>query len=118
VIALLEDTGAIIDGADSGKRALDMISQSHYDFILMDLHMPNMDGFETTVLIRELEKKWGRRIPIVALTADSGAEARQRCFEVGMDDFMNKPVEYVSLIQTLSHYLKHIERMTPQSSTV
>ncbi|MDR0410445.1 MAG: PAS domain-containing protein [Treponema sp.] len=111
VIALLEDTGAIIDAADSGKKALAAISQNRYDFILMDLHMPNMDGFEATKLIRKLEKKWGRRIPIVALTADSGADVRRRCFESGMDDFMHKPVEYTVLLQMLSHYLKYRERM-------
>jgi PAS domain S-box-containing protein len=112
VIALLEETGAIIDGADSGKRAVEMVLQSYYDFILMDLHMPNMDGFEATSSIREVEKNWKRHIPIVALTADSGADVRRRCFEAGMDDFMNKPVEYATLIQMLSHYLKHTERMS------
>jgi PAS domain S-box-containing protein len=112
VIALLEDTGAIIEGADSGARALEMLSRNYYDFILMDLHMPNMDGFETTALIRELERSWGRRIPIVALTADSGADVKRSCFEAGMDDFMNKPVEYAVLLQTLSRYLKHTAKGT------
>ncbi|MDR0644168.1 MAG: PAS domain-containing protein [Treponema sp.] len=111
VITLLEDTGAVIDSADSGEKSLKMVLQNYYDFILMDLHMPTMDGFEATTRIRELEKDWGRHIPIVALTADSGVDVRHRCFEAGMDDFINKPVEYAVLLQTVSRYLKHTGRL-------
>ena len=87
---LLERMGHQVDTAWDGQQAVTAVERTEYDLVLMDCQMPNMDGYEATLAIRRLEH--GRRLPIVAMTANATAEDRQRCLDAGMDDFLAKPV--------------------------
>ena len=93
VEAMLTRLGCIVEVAADGHAALGAATHRRYDLILMDCHMPQMDGFEATRRIRDDEFERGRgHTPIVALTADALAGDRERCIESGMDDYMTKPV--------------------------
>ena len=96
---LLEKMGCEVDIANDGIDAVDMFVESKYDMVFMDCQMPNMDGFEATSRIRELES--GSRTPIIALTANSLPEDRARSFNAGMDEFLTKPVAKEQLQQAL-----------------
>src|SRR5690606_37682872 len=72
-----------------------------FDVIFMDVQMPEMDGFEATQKIRELEQKTGRHTPIVAMTAHAIAGDRERCLDAGMDDYISKPLEKAELLELL-----------------
>ncbi|MCR5741301.1 MAG: response regulator [Gammaproteobacteria bacterium] len=103
--SLLEDRNAIIDVAEDGKIAFDMFSSSkenYYNVILMDLRMPNMNGFEATEAIRALNRKDAKKIPIIALTADAFAEDAKKCLDVGMNAHLSKPVDIELLEKTLA----------------
>ena len=100
-------TGWTIDEAEDGKAALARLGEMLPDLILLDLMMPEMDGFETTRGIREHEKAKGTpRTPIIALTALSLNGARERCIEAGMDDYLSKPLEIKPLAATLGKWTK------------
>lgn len=88
---LLEKMGCMVDIADDGVVAVKMFRRSPYDVVFMDCQMPNMDGFEATSKIREMESDKSHT-PIIALTANSLPEDRARSFEVGMDEFLTKPI--------------------------
>jgi len=100
----LEGTSATLDVAKNGKLALEMFSNTDYDLILMDVNMPIMDGLEATTRLRQSEK--GRTVPIVALTASATPEDAERCFDVGMDALMIKPIQRMQLLEKLSKQLK------------
>ncbi|MGQ1947359.1 response regulator [Geofilum sp. OHC36d9] len=85
--------GFSIDVANNGVEALDKVSDKNYDLILMDLMMPVMDGFEATRLIRTREKSLGGHTPIIGLTANTFDADREKCLEIGMDEFMSKPFD-------------------------
>lgn len=90
---LLEQDGCRVDSAADGRAGVKMASEFHYDLILMDLHMPSLDGLEATGLIRADERRRGLSpVPMVALTAHAMEEFRERCLDVGMDDYVTKPV--------------------------
>ena len=76
----------------------------YYDIVFMDCHMPVMDGFEATRRIRAAERPGGDAPVIVALTADSLASDRQRCLDVGMNDFLTKPVSSSQLSATIERW--------------
>jgi len=96
---LLEKRGHRVAVAASGREALDWLDREGFDLILMDVQMPDMDGLETTAVIREREKKTGGYTPIVALTAHSMKGDRERCLAAGMDNYINKPVEAAKLLE-------------------
>jgi CheY-like chemotaxis protein len=89
---MLRKLGCEVDVVGDGAAAREAASQRRYDLVFMDCHMPVMDGFEATRLIREDERDGGGHVPIVALTADALAGDRERCLESGMDDHLTKPV--------------------------
>jgi PAS domain S-box-containing protein len=83
--------------ARDGRAALELALQGTSDLLLLDLHMPEMDGFDVVHAIRERERETGQHLPIIALTARSSARDRERCLAAGMDEFMSKPIEAAEL---------------------
>ena len=109
----LEQMGCQIEEAANGQKAIDIFRPDRYDLILMDLHMPQMDGYEASRQIRLAEQAVGNvaRIPIVALTASESEEAKERCWQVGMDGYLSKPFQIDNLIA-------EIERLRPDFQPV
>ncbi len=104
-VRLLERFGCCADVAGDGAQAVEMASQFHYDFILMDCHMPAMDGIEATREIRRREAiSANRHTPIVALTASVGDDDRHGCYAAGMDAFINKPIKPKDLGDVIQRY--------------
>ncbi len=89
----------------NGLEAIESYSKGGFDLILMDCQMPELDGYEATIRIRDLEKKSGKHIPIVALTANALKEDEDHCRAVGMDDFIAKPTKLDILRRVLSKWL-------------
>ncbi|MGB0581868.1 MAG: response regulator, partial [Limisphaerales bacterium] len=89
---LLSQRGHHVTVAENGKVAVDAYAQEDYDLILMDIHMPFMDGFDATAAIREQELASDSHIPIIALTANAMKGDRERCLEAGMDGYLAKPI--------------------------
>jgi len=98
---LLERLGCAVETVTDGAQAVRSLSLQPYDLVLMDAHMPVMDGFEATRKIREQEGAGGRRVRIVALTASATVEDRDRCLAAGMDGFLTKPVTLDTLRDAL-----------------
>ncbi|MCI5060680.1 MAG: ATP-binding protein [Alphaproteobacteria bacterium] len=92
------------DIEENGILAVDAFKKGSYDLILMDCHMPEMSGYEATDAIRDLEKKSGAHIPIVALTADAMPGTREKCLKAGMDDYLDKPIDSDKLKVILSRW--------------
>ncbi|AGX87219.1 signal transduction histidine kinase [Candidatus Symbiobacter mobilis CR] len=116
---LLTQLGATVATASDGQQAVTQITGgSTPDLILMDLHMPTMDGYEATERIRQWEAIHARaRIPIVALTAGAFEQDRQRCLAIGMDDFLTKPVNVSLLRQTILRHVPHARSVNEGSAT-
>lgn len=98
---MLEGEGCQVSVATDGSQVLEKFDLSVFDLVLMDCHMPNMDGYETTRRIRRREENTGRRLPIVALTASVMASETALCREVGMDAYIAKPVRRPELVAVL-----------------
>jgi two-component system sensor histidine kinase/response regulator len=104
--AMLQPFGLHLSFADNGQLGVEAVQRERFDLILMDCLMPVLDGFAATLAIRAWQLAEGQpRTPIIALTANAYAEIRQRCTEVGMDDFLSKPIVRDSLLATLQKYL-------------
>ncbi len=114
-VAMLEPLGFEVDVADNGYEALNKMEKSEYDLILMDCQMPEMDGFETTKHIRKNEHK-DRHIPVIALTASILPEEKSRCFEVGMDDYLTKPLDKEIFYSVLDRWLPKSELLSANNS--
>lgn len=99
---LLERDGHTVQVALDGALAFEAVHRERFDLILMDIHMPVLDGISATEKIREYELTQGRRTPIVALSAGVLPEERNRCIAAGMDAFLAKPIDIVELRQTLA----------------
>ncbi len=90
--AILAKLGCSVEVAADGRQAIELFVGSEFDLILMDCHMPNMDGFSATREIRALGAR-GENVPIIALTADVLESSRERCLEAGMNDYLSKPID-------------------------
>ncbi|MBX2861054.1 MAG: CHASE domain-containing protein [Vampirovibrio sp.] len=101
-INILEDAGYRVKVAGDGKEALAIFQGETFDIIFMDVHMPEMDGFEATVAIRDMEKTTGRHIPIVALTANAIQGDREKCLAAGMDDYISKPFKSQDVLEVVA----------------
>lgn len=104
VYSYLTDLGHNVDIATDGTTALYAMHKHHYQLVLMDVNMPNMDGIEATRQWRRLEKDKHKHLPIIALTAKATSEDRDRCSEAGMDDFLTKPVNETRLKEIITKY--------------
>jgi CheY-like chemotaxis protein/anti-sigma regulatory factor (Ser/Thr protein kinase) len=98
---ILEKEGFEVDIVETGSEAVKAVEENDYAFVLMDIQMPEMDGYDATKLIREAEKDSDKHIPIIALTASAMEEDRDLCFQAGMDDYVSKPVDKDDLIRAL-----------------
>lgn len=85
--------GFEIEPARTGQEAVELWEAGDYDIILMDLQMPRLDGISATRIIRQKEQERGGHIPIVAMTANTFDEDRDRCFAAGMDGYISKPLD-------------------------
>ena len=115
----LKRLGHEVTAVASGVQALEAVAATPYAVVLMDCRMPEMDGMEATRRIRETEAGAGRRMPIVAVTANAMEADREACFDAGMDDFLTKPVMMESLRAVLDRFVLGIveeTKATPASS--
>jgi len=102
---LLAKHGHTVVIASNGHEALAKLGQESFDLVLMDVQMPEMDGFEATAIIRAREKETGAHIPIVAMTARAMRGDREKCFESGMDDYVTKPVNLAELSRAIERVM-------------
>ena len=89
----------------NGRQAVEALSHQGFDLVLMDVQMPEMDGFTATMRIRALEKQTGRHVPIIAMTAHAMRGDRERCLESGMDDYVPKPISSAALLEAIRRTL-------------
>jgi CheY-like chemotaxis protein len=104
---MLEKKGHDLTAVENGKEALNAMENGLFDLILMDVQMPVMDGFEATVAIRKKEEATGTHIPIIAMTAHAMKGDRERCLEVGMDDYVTKPLNPEEVFQRIEEAMKN-----------
>ena len=110
---LLSEPGLIVDVAENGQRAVEMFDEkpeNYYDFILMDVQMPVMNGREAAKAIRRLPRKDAGEILIFALSADAFVEDERRSLESGMNGHYAKPVDFEALQQNVGAILREKER--------
>jgi two-component system, sensor histidine kinase and response regulator len=99
--AILRQNGHTLVHAADGVEAVEISRSESFDLILMDVQMPEMDGFEAARRIRQAEHETGRHTPIVALTAHAMDGDRERCLEAGMDDYLSKPLKKADMLALL-----------------
>ncbi len=104
-IHLLQKRGHSVTAVKNGEEAVDTLSNGGFDLVLMDLEMPEMDGFEATAAIREREAAGADHVPIIALTAHSMKGDRERCLAAGMDDYLSKPIKAADLFQKIERLM-------------
>ncbi|MEQ8171512.1 MAG: response regulator [Candidatus Eremiobacterota bacterium] len=107
-VNILQKYGYRIDTVSNGREVLEALAKCHYNLILMDLQMPEMDGFTATRHIRLREEREGGHIPVIAMTAHAMKEHRKKCFDAGMDDYITKPMEGRVIFQAVERVLKKI----------
>ena len=108
-IEILEEEGVIIDSAEDGDIAVEMMKNAEdgrYDLILMDIQMPRMNGYEATKAIRKLPGTYAASVPIIAMTANAFDEDKQNAYAAGMNGHIAKPIDVSKLLNTISEILK------------
>jgi len=103
---VLEKGGYEVIPASDGESALKLLSENKYDIILMDIQMPELNGYEVAKKFREMEKISGEYTPILAMTANSLAGDREKSLESGMDDYIAKPLNMVEINARIEALLK------------
>ena len=106
-LGILQIQGYSVTVVNNGREALQAHASGEFDLILMDCHMPEVDGFEATREIRERERASGKHVPIVALTANAMAHDREECLNAGMDDHLSKPFSMQTLKDMLERWMPH-----------
>ena len=110
---MLEKLGCRVDIAANGQEAINAVVNRSYDVLLMDCEMPEMDGFTATRQIRARETDSGHRLPIVAMTANTSVEDRERCLDAGMDDHICKPVQFDELLTAMLKWTQEAKVNAP-----
>jgi len=103
-IRLLEKRGHHVVLAKNGEEALGALAQRRFDLVLMDVHMPDMDGIKATMAIREKENSTGLHQPVIAMTASAMTGDRERFLAAGMDGYLSKPIDLQKLDEVLAVY--------------
>jgi len=103
---LLEKQGYQVEVAGSGREAVEKFRHNGFQAVLMDVQMPDMDGFEATAAIREIEKAGGRRVPVIAMTAHALKGDRERCLASDMDGYVSKPLRTGELLRALEQFTR------------
>jgi len=112
-LALLSNVGLVVDTADDGRRAVALASSRHYDLVLMDVQMPELDGLAAT---RQIRRQLGAALPVVAMTANAFGEDRIACLDAGMNDHIGKPVDPETLYAVLARWLPLADQPLPGAS--
>jgi signal transduction histidine kinase/CheY-like chemotaxis protein len=103
---LVSRLGYLVDIVENGAEAVDAVTGTAYAAVLMDCHMPVMDGYAATEEIRRREAAGGDRVPIIAMTAGATSEDRERCLASGMDAYIAKPIDVAALSDVLSRWVR------------
>jgi PAS domain S-box-containing protein len=116
VVRILQKQGHTAFGAATGGEAVDVWEKDAegFDILLMDVQMPDMDGFRATAIIREKEKISGKHIPIIALTAYAMTGDRERCLAAGMDAYVSKPIRHQDLFETIQALVVELPNIPPK----
>jgi PAS domain S-box-containing protein len=104
--------------ATTGREVLALTEQEHFDVLLLDVHMPELSGFEVVRAIRDRESTGGGHLPIIALTARSRKEDRERCLAVGMDDFQTKPIRPADLLAAIDRVVSTQSSQRPGAGDI
>jgi two-component system sensor histidine kinase/response regulator len=112
---LLVRRGHHVSLAPDGRSALALMEDSRFDLLILDIHMPELDGFEVTGAIRQREQSVGGHLPIIALTARSRSEDRDKCLAAGMDDFLTKPFRADDLWTVIDRVLGQSRHVDPSN---
>ena len=108
VVRTLERQGHFVETAPTGLEALKRLDELPIDLVLMDVHMPEMDGLTATRILRQRELATGQHIPVIAMTANAMRGDREKCLEAGMDNYISKPLRLSELVEMVeSMALKH-----------
>jgi two-component system sensor histidine kinase/response regulator len=102
VVRTLEKRGHLVEVAKNGREAVERVQSMKFDVILMDVQMPEMDGFQATAAVRAMGN--GSYVPIIALTAHAMAGDEEKCLAAGMDGYLAKPLELAALVQAVEQY--------------
>ena len=105
LFAILEDTGATLEGACNGEEAVSKFLQTKYDLVLLDLHMPVMDGFTAAKNMRASIQPWAKNTPIISVSAESSVELHWKCLEAGINEHLAKPIEIEALYGIISKWM-------------
>jgi CheY-like chemotaxis protein len=113
-LEVLEKQGYSVTVVSNGREALLTLERETFDLVLMDVQMPEMDGFEATSSIRARERFTGKRIPIIAMTAHAMGGDRDKCLASGMDAYVPKPIRSAELFETISSLTSNRRHTVPQ----
>ena len=114
-LGMLRKIGYPAEVAENGQEVLKALKKASYDLILMDVQMPEMDGFAATAAIRQEEEKTGRHIPIIAMTAHAMRGDRELCLEKGMDEYVSKPIQAKQLLEAIERQRGKMRDRKPET---
>ena len=101
---LLEKHGRTVEVAANGQKALAALEKRSFDVVLMDVQMPEVDGFHATAAIREREKTTGKHLRIIAMTAHAMHGVREECLAAGMDGYISKPIQLKEMLDAIEEH--------------
>jgi len=108
-LAILEGAGIVVQIVNNGKKAVEALQRSRFDAVLMDIQMPEMDGYEATKIIRKDSKF--KSLPIIAMTAHAMKGDEEKCLEAGMDGYVSKPISQDRLFHTIWKSMEHEKKV-------